>query len=994
MDWKTIEQEVAQHYPYPLARRFLSYFGRRVEGMQNMLWTYRLAHDAIQYLSLILVADSYHNHQLVGLLPHYSLRDWIELLERQLRTETLRTSQHRPVVDMVERIQGQWANAEIDSGDGKIAWYATACTVCHFPPVEWDEEICRKIVFDLCTSLAPLQEFSLGWAGEDGQALCLRGVDQARWQKVAIPSKARNRLVLYNADYCCDLFPFFLFSPGGRSYITSPSTRDPGPFDVEKPEVWMWDGDNPREKKIFYHAESRDRVLSSETLPGYQDCKLAKCIPDSSYTGLLRTSSHQVKTFVARYSQSGRYSGTVSCSRYEAIAEINNFIAGKFARAAIVAGKQGTGKTNLLCHLVQQWSGEGHLTTVVEACDIKEETLSALVSRVYGKNHSWNLLLKEASSRPGRRCIIVIIGIEQHPETELLLDQLQEFLRHYQSPVYPIRTVLVGDIDFLSSCLAKNPVLLAEDLLYSPLLCASRNYPFMIEIPPLTEEALEKAYLECDDRPAGTYAAWSPGLKRRMRCPQWLKLLTAGAGKWHVPNDIKSDEILYNFLDQNLWEYPAEAQMVKAVLPLFTKATEISVDAFKSAPDGWRKSLDLCIERGILQERINLEGEGKVSFTLPILRDFLIARDLFSSEDLEFWQDLKTINYNAARWVAFHFLQHETPFPAKAWEKLLAYPEILAGALVLLEEIHPITMDEGNKIIQVCRILVEQHPAGVESLISFLKELGERRNQDAFSILLQFMYRHRQCLVAKQLLPVLELVETYAPQTAIWDEWSQLTRDNSRIAKRAAHCLSKIHYRCRNYPQALAMAQKAIAVTGQVNDPQESYQDWQQLADCHYAQEDYANARECYEKILQLAQQLNDAMHFVAAGYQIAAIHEKAADPEAALNCYNEILGLNHQLGNVLGEITALRAKAALSRAKGRLDDAAKEYQQAFEMAHMLSAYPQMAEIAGEIASLNENGKAASHYRRALRLARMFLDADTVAGIQQRLADRGDSVNR
>ena len=947
MAFSQIEQ-LNDQYPYPLAKRFAMLLPGRLTSFDCIISTRQIAHDLLQYLTLLLAADYLTHGGQHTFLPYHQPLDWQELLQNLLNKTD------GPLAEAIGKIYHELKNSTIHCGLHESPLIKELLS--DQQPIHWDKTVCYEIGINLMAACQPLLDFRLnlisGAHPGKVELLPLSGPNPDLRNMPMRPSDADasamsplvGHLILQWQNAWLDLHPFLIW---GRF------------FQMRTLEVLLWDGEIVKDE-IIYHGIFRTIVLSAADI-GYREPKLRSDLPvGSDSTIRARMLNCNLQRYVARCSQIGRYYPEIWQLYEPLIADLNNFVMSKSANAALLLGASCSGRTSIVCHLAQEWQKRNHLVLVLETGDLAAKTFRNIMPLVPVAAH--------------KRLICIVPHIEEHANWQQLFAYFQDFLQMYGCPDSGLKILLVCDREIFQAMWETNVCLLPFSMLYRPHCCASAQYPFIIEMPPISEATAAEFYRQqsqlCGYEPRHIFSELSANLKRLIcQEPLWLKLLLESVQNWDFSPQISMDEILHNYLDQRIWEDPTIWRVIKSLLPLFANAYQLHLPKIEDrlAELGISMTdLQACQRKGILEIRRNAEKQELLSFTLPVVRDFLVANHCYHAADL--WDLLQrgenVQNYHANAWAICFYWRRKAQQPEVGQiSDKIGVANLLAHALELLQSITPDRGPTGqeSKTIAICRALLPLKGIGVDALLSFLENLTQQQRQLPLFLWLQEQldsqqqemshYQHKRFL---QILTEHYQTADLAQACQIGLEWWNSLKDaDDPFDKRlASRILAKIYQRRGQFASALTMAKHALAISEKDVEDLHSYEDLLCLAEICRLEQKFTEAQLYYHQLIELARQNKDFAQAIAGWHGLAAVVLELGHDQEALGYYDKIVTTCRENGSDQWQLAkAIYLKAQLLR-KDQPDQALKEYATANEIFVAMGLHRQVAQIASEIAEL------------------------------------------
>lgn len=952
-------REIAQAFidqgPYPLARRWQLFFEEKPAAYQGIAWTRQFCHDMLQYVTLLLVADYLKNQQSPSLLPHYQMNDWAELLGKLVALK-----RESRVACQIAQIQRLWTTARVTLGSQEMPlWHALLAEGSRAFDL-WDTDSCQQIMLAMCDGMKPLYENGWGLAflpaAGAGNGKPLHGAKPVDLASLPATSRRKSgdltcahRVLVTSGDGNLDMFPFFLLDATGQ--------------------FWMWDGEISKDDAI-YHSEFHRQVCARTSIPGYAEAGIRTLFPGAQdNAGRARNAVYQTIRYVTQQEQSGRYQSLAYLPSQELAGELNNFVIGKSASAALISARQGAGKLNLVCHMAQEWQRRGHIVIIQEAQDVGAKTFRNVIPLV--------------PITEGKRCILVLPKIEEHPNITNFFSYLQEFLQIYGHPQSGLRLVMVCDLDVLQLLIKNDPLLLPFRFLYRPQLRAGSELAFALEpgsCDRQTTAAMYRCYQKIPDcRLASAFDELQTTSQDRIgRQPMWLRLITAGANGWRIPPSLKPDEMIGNYLSQHVWERPPLGQAIEALMPLLSDSYPLplpvvvqTLEEAQLPSDSWREG----VRQGVFEIRRSVEGKESLSFVMPVVKAFLWAKYLQKNGTVSelFKNGDHLRHYHAMMWTAvLCALKDQASCMLTLLQELSYGPQLVADALCTLEELRP-TATAGKdrwdtKTAQMCNLLLQQRESlflqqkelAVSALLEFFTRLSQRHMNEAYMRVEQLLIAHFPQLGLEQQLKFWDIVTRHYATLDIprakeaggkwWQSVQQL--ENPVEKRQVAYALAQVYEQCNMPSAALEMGKLALRIAQEFSFFEESYQSLQWLASFYARQNKLAEAQDCYEQMLPLADKLENRVAKLTVWQRRALLYSQAGNLTAAIACYEKIRETAALFADRLAPLQAYQSEAACYEIGDQYQEALKMYQKAHQLAGDLSLHDKTRLLAAKITEL------------------------------------------
>jgi tetratricopeptide (TPR) repeat protein len=158
------------------------------------------------------------------------------------------------------------------------------------------------------------------------------------------------------------------------------------------------------------------------------------------YPTLYERARAQSELWLSENIRARRYIPQVYFPRKAMEGELETYLKGSKS-GFLLLGESGIGKTNLLCHKVGEWRERGEIVLFYAGHQLNpdEPMEQRLLSDLYLQGDFIRLL--EFVRREGRRFIVVVDGVNEHPQSAKLLKCLCEFVQRYGRN-FPLKVIL------------------------------------------------------------------------------------------------------------------------------------------------------------------------------------------------------------------------------------------------------------------------------------------------------------------------------------------------------------------------------------------------------------------------------------------------------------------------------------------------------------------------------------------------------------------------
>jgi tetratricopeptide (TPR) repeat protein len=210
-------------------------------------------------------------------------------------------------------------------------------------------------------------------------------------------------------------------------------------------EIFLFSGEEGR-RYVAYLGVMHSRPMS-EPKERVSEIFEAKWVPPETvkveqvtYPVLYDRARAQSELWLSENIRARRYIPQVYFPRKEMESELEAFLKGSKS-GFLLLGESGIGKTNLLCHKVDEWRERGEIVLFYAGHQLNpdEPMEQRLLSDLYLQGDFIRLL--EFVRKEGRRFIVVVDGVNEHPQSARLLKCLCEFVQRYGRN-FPLKVIL------------------------------------------------------------------------------------------------------------------------------------------------------------------------------------------------------------------------------------------------------------------------------------------------------------------------------------------------------------------------------------------------------------------------------------------------------------------------------------------------------------------------------------------------------------------------
>jgi tetratricopeptide (TPR) repeat protein len=352
----------------------------------------------------------------------------------------------------------------------------------------------------------------------------------------------------------------------------------------------------------------------------------------------------------------------------------------------LLLGESGIGKTNLLCHKVDEWRERGEIVLFYAGHQLNpdEPMEQRLLSDLYLQG-DFTLLL-EFVRREGRRFIVVVDGVNEHPQSAKLLKCLCEFVQRYGRN-FPLKVILsVRSVFFTRMLQALGEGRSEEQLksleagLFPSTIFQThtveregrREETHRFELEAVDEDELREIYERYRDFdgywteegqlrrfcPTTPYESLTPQVRQVLRHPWLLRMVMEAYDGKPVPERLWTGDILNAFCEAKIFgrtdeereRFAPRSQLVTELVRLMRKLKRDNFlrDELHDFSEEWSKALlerELTrspylqlLDEGVLMETPIAEEWGRfrrivgyqVRFAFEPLFEFLLSNELLA----------------------------------------------------------------------------------------------------------------------------------------------------------------------------------------------------------------------------------------------------------------------------------------------------------------------------------------------------------------------------
>jgi tetratricopeptide (TPR) repeat protein len=365
--------------------------------------------------------------------------------------------------------------------------------------------------------------------------------------------------------------------------------------------------------------------------------------------------------------------------------ELETFLKGSKS-GFLLLGESGIGKTNLLCHKVDEWRERGEIVLFYAGHQLNpdEPMEQRLLSDLYLQGEFIRLL--EFVRKEGRRFIVVVDGVNEHPQSAKLLKCPCEFVQRYGRN-FPLKVILsVRSVFFTRMLQALGEGRSEEQLksleagLFPSTIFQThtveregrREETHRFELEAVDEEELQEIYESYRAfegywteegqlrrfRPTTPYEGLTPQVRQVLRHPWLLRMVMEAYDGKPVPERLWTGDILNAFCEAKIFgrtneereRFAPRSQLVTELVRLMRKLKRDNFlrDELHDFSAEWSRALlerELTrspylqlLDEGVLMETPIAEEWGRfrrivgyqVRFAFDPLFEFLLSNELLA----------------------------------------------------------------------------------------------------------------------------------------------------------------------------------------------------------------------------------------------------------------------------------------------------------------------------------------------------------------------------
>jgi tetratricopeptide (TPR) repeat protein len=705
-------------------------------------------------------------------------------------------------------------------------------------------------------------------------------------------------------------------------------------------DLLLYDGYTRRGVLYTGAVNLGSRIEREEPLRAYLDKVEAKATPapgsatSSPWAALSATCASLTDATLRDLRASGKFIDEAFFRRAEIGGHLERFLASD-ARAFLLKGASGIGKTTVVCNLALGQLREGASVLLLEGARLPATELEGYLATLLRLDQPLQSSLAASADTAQRQLLIIFDAINENPRFHELLEQVGRLVLQLQQLPW-VKIIMAMREVMLEVYRSQRAAFLPEHLFYRvPLPDGSWSTEVPLErMSPDEVEGMYEAYASVHRfAPRTPFALLPSGLKQVISHPWLLRMLVEAYHGKDVPADATQHDILHQFLQHKL--------AGRHALPKRRFLSRISTRMFESATD--QISLDSAIDDEELRREI--ENFERDSAYVQLLDDGILRETSREMGRLQF-EDFVRYTFDRMFDAAMCslFLERTPSLDAPA---VLAYlrrtgehPALLGSAELVLEALldrNPTALStllcapEGAEsllqepLLRLSLRRVETRPADVRALLD-----GERLPPGArirFAILIAELYRRgfstssydvfhalTECLTSR-----LEGTEPPLAHVFFWE--GQMCQEQSL------------------FPDARRLMGRCLALT---EDPVTRADAMTVIGMTHRYEQDMARARETFDSVSSLLANLEEnattapmtARYLYEEGYW----HRLSGNYPEALRAMGRSLELCRNYEYPLQEAASACFRGVVLFDLGRLADATSDFRRSLEIAERIQS--------------------------------------------------------
>jgi tetratricopeptide (TPR) repeat protein len=819
-------------------------------------------------------------------------------------------------------------------------------------------------------------------------------------------------------------------------------------------EVFLFNGEEGR-RYVAYLGVMHSRPMS-EPKTRVSEIFEAKRVPPETvkveqvtYPVLYERARAQSELWLSENIRARRYIPQVYFPRKEMESELETFLMGSKS-GFLLLGESGIGKTNLLCHKVDEWRERGEIVLFYAGHQLNpdEPMEQRLLSDLYLQGDFIRLL--EFVRKEGRRFIVVVDGMNEHSQSARLLRCLCEFAQRCGRN-FPLKVILSVRSVFFTRMLQALGEGRSEEQLksleaglfpstifqtYTVEREGRREETHRFELEAVDEDEVREiyeSYRAFDGywteegqlrrfRPTTPYESLTPQVRQVLRHPWLLRMVMEAYDGKPVPERLWTGDILNAFCEAKIFgrtdeereRFAPRSQLVTELVRLMRKLKRDNFlrDELHDFSAEWSKALlerELTrspylqlLDEGVLMETPITEEWGRfrrivgyqVRFAFEPLLEFLLSNELLAEGGG--WKGL------TGEKVAVWLLEGLLFDPLTGAVTLLLTEAVQEGNLSLVAETLNASHIELAEpvIIEVLTTLEGLKDERFEPLLDELTEKAE--GEKALTVLISASYQFGIKQRYHPMLACTERAERLAKHLVEVEGRVELANYLARALMNKGVALRNLgHHReaidC--YDEAIGIYRRLVEVEGRVELANDLARALVNKGNALSALGHHNEAIDCYDEAIGIYRRLVEVEGRVELSNDLAsALMNKGValsdlgHPKEAIDCYDEAIGIRRRLVEVEGRMELANDLAGALVNKGvALWDLGHHREAINCYDEAIEIYRRLVEVEGRVELANDLAMALMNKGNALWALGHHNEAidcyDEAIGIRRRLVE-------
>jgi tetratricopeptide (TPR) repeat protein len=662
----------------------------------------------------------------------------------------------------------------------------------------------------------------------------------------------------------------------------------------------------------------------------------------------------------------------------------------------LIVGTSGIGKTNTLCHIVRQWRDEPNklkddVVLLVGGSALpggQFKLRDVLLDRLEISDTFQTVLSAFGAQRKNSdaQFVIVVDGIDKHPQPAELLRQLDELI--VRSDALPWFKVIVSIGEVTYGTIRKSGFIPAVRDYYTVTIREAPGERESAEVllGRLTDEELADAYdryrHEPGLAPTSIFDSLTAEVKNAIRNPLFLRVVMEVFNARQIPRRVLTAEVLLEYCNKKIFSEPNRMFFVNRFVDLLydKRWTSANFDALAQAGELREMVLDLSsrspylqlLDEQVLEEQLKrvsaiLPPQRTIAFTYDRMLEYLLLNRIVErfgmGTDLICDLSQQASRYLPLRGVLTTLLLakvDEGCFEDVAELLRSGDPEVMkVVGLDLLTELELMSPTQAETS------LVELVNSSVGRLVSTLlvaPDVWVKALLLTFSDKLQKLSLYRRAgFVYEKLVPCIdensegsdaselqrglgEVKHVFGQKRDALFHFEKALSLSKAAEDRAGeqavldaigrvyHELGEMSLAKEYFDRSLGIDVELVKATGSVEAQRGRAQSLINLADYHSAMGEANEVIDATEKAKHIYTEIGDKRGIASALYRIGASYRRQGMAEKARQCLNEALPMHQQLGDKKSTAKDLYGLALTFHMEGRWAEALATYDQGLKI--------------------------------------------------------------